>query len=124
MTTVELIDKFEDDRKQMLKLAKSVNKALGLYYDNVDPEIITYIKPWINLGFDDGAILAAAEYCMKNDIKRLSDLDAVLRDFFANGITAEAQIRERINHENRFDEQIRQLFKRRSPSAKPIRSHT
>lgn len=111
LTTVELIDKFEDDRKQMLKLAKSVNKALGLYYDNVDPEIITYIKPWINLGFDDGAILAAAEYCMKNDIKRLSDLDAVLRDFFANGITAEAQIRERINHENRFDEQIRQLFK-------------
>lgn len=111
LTTIELIDKFENDRKALLKLAKSVNKALGLYYDNVDPEIAAYIKPWLNLGFDADAIVAAAEYCMKNDMKRLSDLDAVIREFFTTGIVSKSQIEERVNRENRFDEKILKLFK-------------
>ena len=111
-STAEQIDSYELDRKNLYKLAKSVNKALGLYYDNVDPEIAAYIKPWLALGFDDKAILAAADYCMKNDMKRLSDLDAVIRDMFERGITTAKQISESINHENRFDGNIEKLLKK------------
>lgn len=111
-TTVEQIDKYEQDRKNLYKLAKAVNKALGLYYDNVDPEIATYVKPWLGLGFDDNAVLAAAEYCMKKDMRRLSDLDAVIRDLFERGLTTEIQIKGSILHENRHDGQIEKLLKK------------
>ncbi|MDE6200594.1 MAG: DnaD domain protein [Clostridiales bacterium] len=110
-TTAEQIDKYEEDRKNLYKLTKAVNKALGLYYDNVDPEITTYIKPWLGLGFESGGILAAADYCMKKDMKRLSDLDAVIRDLFERGLTTEKQVKDSVNYENRFDSTIEKLFK-------------
>lgn len=111
LTTAEQIDKYEDDRKNLYKLTKSVNKALGLYYDNVDPEITAYIKPWLGLGFEPDAILAAADYCMRKDMKRLSDLDAVIRDLFERGLTTEKQVKDSVDHENRFDVKIEKLFK-------------
>lgn len=110
-TTAELIDKFEEERKQTYKLTKAVNKALGLYYENVDPEITAYIRPWLNLGFEENAILAAADYCMKNDIKRLSDLDAVVRDLFERGLTTEKQTRAYFDNESRHDGEIEKLNK-------------
>ena len=109
--TVADVEAYETERKNLYKLTKSVNKALGLYYDNVDPEITTYIKPWLDLGFEAGAILCAAEYCMKKDMKRLSDLDAVVRDLFAQGLTTEAQVKTAFGRENRFDKNIEQLLK-------------
>ncbi|MDE7108050.1 MAG: DnaD domain protein, partial [Clostridiales bacterium] len=110
-TTAEQIDKYEEDRKNLYRLTKAVNKALGLYYDNVDPEITAYIKPWLGLGFEYGAILAAADYCMKKDMKRLSDLDAVIRDLFERGLTTEKQVKDSVNYENRYDGAIEKLFK-------------
>ncbi|MDE6293072.1 MAG: DnaD domain protein [Clostridiales bacterium] len=105
------IDKYEADRKDLYNFTKSINKALGLYYENVDPEIATYINPWLGLGFEKKAILAAADYCMRKDIKRLSDLDAVIRDLFERGLTTEKQVRDSVDHENRFDAKIEKLFK-------------
>lgn len=109
--SVELIGKYEEERKALYKLAKDVNKALGLYYENVDPELSTYIKPWLGLGFAPDAIVAAAQYCMRNDLKRLSDLDAVIRDFFEKGLTTKKQIDGNTEHEKRFDGKISALFK-------------
>ncbi|MBD5131151.1 MAG: DnaD domain protein [Clostridiales bacterium] len=111
LTSIAQIDEYEDARQKNYKLAKSVNKALGLYYENVDPEIATYINPWLGMGFEPNAILAAADYCMKKDMKRLSDLDAVIRDFFTLGLTTEAAVRERVGHENRYDGNIEKILK-------------
>ena len=110
--SADIIDKYEADRKELYKLAKAINKALGVYYENLDPEIAAYIKPWLSLGFEDKAILAAADYCMKNDMKRLSDLDAVIHDLFERGITSAKQIEDSIHHENRFDKKIEKLLKK------------
>ena len=110
--STDIIDKYEADRKELYKFAKAVNKALGVYYENLDPEIAAYIKPWQSLGFGEKAVLAAADYCMKNDMKRLSDLDAVIRDLFERGITSAKQIEDSIHHENRFDKKIEKLLKK------------
>lgn len=108
--STDIVDKYEEERKQVYKLAKSVNKILGVYLENVDYEISTYINPWLGMGFEPDAVLAAADYCMRNDLKRLSDLDAVIRDFFANGRTTESAIRQNLEHENRHDSEIEKLF--------------
>ena len=110
LMTTEKIDAYEKERKALYTLAKAVNRALGLYYENTDPEIATYIKPWLALGFDDKAIIALAEHCMKNNLKTLSDLDAVVREFFASSVITESDIRARIDGETRFDKQIEKLM--------------
>ncbi len=110
--TLDIIEKYETEKKELYKLAKAVNKALGLYYENVDPEIAMYVKPWLSLGFDGKAIVAAAEYCMKIDLKKLSDLDAVIREFYEKDIRTESRIRASIDREKRFDAQIDALLKK------------
>ncbi len=111
MFTAERIDAYEAERKAFYSLAKSVNKALGLYYDNLEPEIAAYIRPWLDMGFEQSAIIALADYCMRINLKTLSDLDAVVRDFFSSGVTTEKAVSERIDRENRYDPQIRDIMK-------------
>ncbi len=108
--TCERITEYETERKALLTLAKNVNRALGVYYENVEPEISLYIKPWLALGFDDKAILALADHCMKNNLKTLSDLDAVVREFFAAAVVTESDIRARIDGETRSDAEIERLM--------------
>lgn len=108
-TTIDIIDKFEADRKELYKLAQAVNKAIGVYYESTDAEIAMYVKPWLSLGLDGKAILAAAEYCMKNDLKKLSDLDAVIRENAGKGMTTAERILGSISHQNRYDGDIEKL---------------
>ena len=108
--TPAAIDAYEAERRELYKLAKSVNKALGLYYENVDPEISMYIKPFLDMGFESDAIVLIAEYCMKNDLKTLSDLDAVVRELFTEGATTVAAVREKTERETRFDETIKSVM--------------
>jgi len=110
--TLGQIDAYEQERKELYALAKAVNKALGLYYENVDPEISAYIRPWLDSGFEKQAVLAAAEHCMKNGLKTLSDLDAVLRDFLSRGVLTEAAVKADIERKNRFDDPITALMKK------------
>lgn len=109
--TADAIAAYEAERKSLLALAKAVNKAIGTYYENVEPEIAVYIKPWLALGLTDKAILALADYCMKNNLKTLSDLDVVARDCFAAGVVTESDVKRRVERENRFDDGISAVMK-------------
>lgn len=110
--TAEQIDGYETERKALYKLAKSVNKALGVYYENTDPEIAAYIKPWLDMGFEPNALVAIAEYCMRAGLKTLGDLDAVVRGdkFLAAARLTEKQVAEFIDAEKRFDGKIEKLM--------------
>lgn len=109
--TAERIDDYEQERKNMIKLAKDVNKSLGIYYEDVEPEIALYIKPWLQLGFEQKSVLSVASYCMKKDMRRLSDLDAVLRALFADGRTSQDDISAGFDSETRNDKKIEKLLR-------------
>ncbi len=109
--TADAIAAFETERKEMYALAKSINKALGVFYENVDFEIAEYVKPWLKLGFQPSALTAIADYCMRNNLKTLSDLDAVVRDFFAAGVVSASDVKERTDRENRYDDKIAALMR-------------
>lgn len=110
LMTAETIDGYEKERHELYKLAKSVNKALGVYYENVDPELTAFIKPWLGLGFDGDTIVDIADYCMKNGLKTLSDLDAVIREFFASGTTSRAAVSARLDRESRYDAEVAEVM--------------
>ncbi|MCH5161488.1 MAG: DnaD domain protein [Clostridiales bacterium] len=104
------ITAYEDERHNLIKLTKAVNKSLGVFYENVETEITMFIRPWLDLGFDKAAILAAADYCMQNGLKTMPDLDAVIRELFRAGITTEKEVRDRQKHESRYDERITDIM--------------
>ncbi len=108
--SIDKIESYEQERKEMLKLAKSVNKALGVFYENVEPEIAMYIRPWLDLGFDKAAILAAADYCMGSGLKTLPDLDAVIRELLRENVTTEKDVLDRQKHETRYDGRITSIM--------------
>ncbi len=104
------IQNYETERLAMYKLTKNINKALGVFYENVDSEIALYVKPWLGMGFAPDALTAIAEFSMKNGLKTLSDLDAVVRDFFASNALTAQKVRERIDFGARFDGDIQAVM--------------
>ena len=110
LMTYEKIDEYETERRELYNLAKAINKKLGVYYENVDPEIATYIKPYLDMGFERGAIIAIAEYCMKSGLKTLPDLDAVVRDFLARSAFTEERVKSEIAAEHKHDKAIEKVL--------------
>ncbi len=110
LTKADAIDAYESERLGMYKLTKSLNRALGVYYENVDPEISAYVRPWLDLGFEPDALVAAADYCLHNGLKTLPDLDAVVRGLFAeNALTAKA-VKTKFGRETEHDADIAEIM--------------
>ena len=111
VTTPAAIDNYETDRAEMYKFARAVNKALGVYYENPDPEITNFFRPWLDLGFEKKAIIALAENCFLCGLKTLPDLDAVVRVYLAENILTEKAVKSKLGSEKRFDAAIEDIMK-------------
>lgn len=110
LTTADRIDAYEAERLGLYKLAKTLNRALGVFYENVDPEIATYVRPWLDLGFEPDALVAAADYCLRNGLKALPDLDAVVRGLFAENALSAKAVKDRFGEETKNDADISEIM--------------
>lgn len=110
LRTKEQIESYENELQQNRKTARAVNRALGVYYENTDSEIDEYILPWKSLGFSDGALVKIAAHAMKNDVKTLSALNAVVRDMFSRGIISEESLDALAKQESADDANIAPLL--------------
>ncbi|MCH5350686.1 MAG: DnaD domain protein [Clostridiales bacterium] len=111
LTTPTAIDSYEADRAEMYKFARAVNKELGVYYENSDPEINSFLRPWLDLGFEKKAIIALAKHCFMLGLKTLPDLDAVVRTYLAENILTAKGVEEKLNKEKRHDSAIEDIMK-------------
>lgn len=111
LTTSAAIDDYETDRAEMYKFARAVNKSLGVFYENTDPEITNFFRPWLDLGFEKKAIIALAENCFMNGLKTLPDLDAVVRTFLAENILTAKDVADKLGSEKRFDTAIENIMR-------------
>lgn len=80
------ISSFEKSKQELYDLAKEVNKALGLYYENLEVVVENYILKWINMGFDKKLLLEVAEYCFKSSIRTLEGMDRSIAKFYKLGL--------------------------------------
>lgn len=111
LTTPAAIDAYEADRAEMYKFARAVNKELGVYYENSDPEISSFLRPWLDLGFEKKAIIELAKHCFMLGLKTLPDLDAVVRTYLADNLLTEKDVKEKLGKEKRNDAAIEELMK-------------
>ena len=104
------IDDYEVDKESNVKLATNINKKIGVYYENLENVIDTYISEWKNMGFEDNALLLIADFCFKNNIRSLDGMNQKVKRFYSLGLVTENSITQYLRTILAKDEQIKKLL--------------
>ena len=108
--TVEDIQNFEQDSAQSQEIAKNVVKNLGLYYENLEPVVDTYILPWLGQGFSKEMLAKVSNYCFKSGIRTLDGMGKVLTKFQKLGILSENALDEYFSGVLSTDKKIKEIL--------------
>lgn len=110
LLSVKEIDEYLDSQENMFALAKSVVKNLGLWYDNLENVVDTYIASWLQMGFEESAIISLSNYAFKSNIRNLEGLNNSINNMFKLGLLTNASIDNYMADIVRNDEVIRQIL--------------
>lgn len=88
LLTIEEIDNFSQMQEIFYEIARDVTRTIGVFYQNLDNVIQTYILEWNQKGYDKDALIAVANYCFKNSIRTLEGMNAVIDKFFNQGLVS------------------------------------
>ncbi len=113
MKLMEINDilEYENNKTSLYKLAKSVAKELGLYYENVDSIVEKYISKWISMGFGEDAILKIAEYCFLNSVRKFEGMNNFVQKFYKLGLLNVQGLNEYFSDVLAEDEEIKEILK-------------
>lgn len=110
--TMEEIMSFSERRETMFELAKIVSKTLGLYYQNFENVVDTYIADWTNKGYDYDTLIFISNYCFKQSIRTLDGMHTIIQKFFKLGLISLAAIEQYIMSILKADELIREILEK------------
>lgn len=104
------IKQYEANKEALYALARNINKLIGVYYDDVDNEIQTYITPWLNKGYDAKTLLSIANYCYLHDKRTLSSLNDFIDKLYNLGIISTEAFKQHITNIDKLDQQIAEIL--------------
>lgn len=107
---IKEIEGFEQERENVLQLAKQITRAIGVYYDNLDPVISGYVQPWLSKGYDEDTLLAIANNCFKNSIRTLEGMNGTITKFYAHGIVSLESLNQHIESGIKTDNIIKDII--------------
>jgi len=97
-------------REDMTDIAVRVNNKLGLYYQDLNSVVETYISKWVKMGFSAGSLLLIAERCFLDDFRTLSSMDREVDEYFSLGYVSEDAVRARIKDIKKTDEVMAKII--------------
>ena len=109
MSSIE-IDNFEKDKQELYSIAKDINKTLGLYYENLETVVESYILKWMNMGFDKIVLFEIAEFCFKTSVRTLEGMDRTCGKLFKLGILSSSAFAEYIGNILSVDNKIQEIL--------------
>ena len=92
LLSIKEVDEFLEQNEEMLSLAKLVVKNLGLWYDNLENVVDTYIRPWVNMGFEKDAIVSLSNFAFRSNIRTLDGLNNNINNFYKLGLLTVASL--------------------------------
>ncbi len=110
LSSVKEINEYFDARENMMALAKNVVKNLGLYYSDLSSVVDTYIMPWLQLGFEQDAILKLSNYAFKSSIRTLEGLNNQMQNMFKLGVLTSSAIDNYMDGIVKNDEDIGKIL--------------
>ena len=108
--TMEEISAFSAERDAMFESAKNISRTLGLYYQNLESVVDTYVIDWKNKGFDYDTLEYISKFCFTQSIRTLDGMNTVVQKFFKLGIISIESIVQYIDASIKTDELIKEVF--------------
>ena len=108
--TFEEIEDFNRNREKLVALTKNINRIIGVYYEQLDFIIETYITRWIGYGFDDNTLTLIATYCFKRGVRTLEGMNDVVEKFYKQGLISAESIDQFIGKSVENDNFIKAFF--------------
>lgn len=108
--TIEEITSYIENRDKLYELTRSINRIIGVYYEQLDHVIETYVSKWLNMGFDEEALKKVAQFCFLRNVKTLEGMNEKINAFYANGAVTVESIDEVIEKGEKFDNDIREIL--------------
>ena len=110
LMTFEEIEDFNRNREKLVALTKNINRIIGVYYEQLDFIIETYITRWIGYGFDDNTLTLIATYCFKRGVRTLEGMNDVVEKFYKQGLISAESIDQFIGKSVENDNFIKAFF--------------
>ncbi len=104
------VENYLKNKKKLTENAIQIIKELGTYYDNPAPVVEEYVSPWQQKGFSSDGLLMIAKYCFRNSMKRLSDMDNLIDQYFNMGIISDNALQNHFNQIQKDDEKIKSIL--------------
>jgi len=108
--TIEEISAFSSARDAMFESAKNISRTLGLYYQNLENVVDTYIIDWFNKGFNADTLEYISNYCFKQSIRTLDGMNTIVQKFFKLGLISTDSIIQYISAIIQTDELIKEVL--------------
>ena len=93
-------------------LAIKIVKSIGDYYNNIEPVVEQYIVPWLEKGYDAKGLLTIANYCFHKNIRKMSDMNNLVLEFYSNGIISNEAIDEHFTQLIMVEKRIKGILKK------------
>ncbi len=108
--TLQEINTYSEKQEEMFSLAKEVCKTIGVYYQNYDNVVDTYISNWLSKGYEKDALIFVANYCFKQSLRTLDGMNVIVQKFFKLGLVSLESIEQYIESIIKNDEQIHEVL--------------
>jgi DnaD/phage-associated family protein len=110
MMTIQEIETFESNRDKLYALARNINRVLGVYYEQLDYMIETYISDWLSKGFEEDALFMIADACFRRHIRTLEGMNDLVNKFYKQGLVSANSIGAHIERLSETDKKIKKIF--------------
>jgi len=108
--TMQEISTFSSNLEKLYDLARLVSKTIGVYYQNLDSVVETYISDWTSKGYDEESLELIAKYCFKQSIRTLEGMNTVILKFFKLGLVNIDSINEYLENVIATDNIIKEIL--------------
>ena len=104
------IKEYEANKEALYAFTRNFNKIIGVYYDDVDNEIQTYIRPWFNKGFGEQTLLEIANHCYLKDKRTLSSVNDFINKLFDMGIVTSQAFKQFLDGISKLDAEVAEVL--------------
>ena len=108
--TIEEINEFSEKLDYLYNIAKDVCKTIGLYYQDYENVVDTYVSDWDKKGYEKETLELIANYCFKQSIRTLDGMNIVVQKLYKLGLITLDSIEQYISTIIANDELIKQVL--------------
>ena len=110
LLSISEIENYENEKDSLYSIAMTVNKELGIFYEDLSKEIDTYVVQWLNMGFDVDTLKLVADNCFKSSVRTLEGYHNILNKLFKLGIVNTQSYMEYLSDNFALDSRIAEVL--------------